>query len=49
MLEIKSSINHIRKTVGSIVYRQDQAEERISWIEDKIKEILYSDNNEKNE
>jgi hypothetical protein len=30
--------------VDSIISRQDQAEERMSETEDKIKGILYSDN-----
>jgi hypothetical protein len=44
MLEMKSSINKIN-TVESISGRQYQAEEETSWMEDKIKEILYSDKN----
>jgi hypothetical protein len=35
-LEIKSSINQIKNTVGSIMSRQDQGEEIISGIKDMI-------------
>jgi hypothetical protein len=36
--------------VDSIISRQDEIEEKLSEMQDKIEEILYSDNNkEKNE
>jgi TolA-binding protein len=43
MLEIKNSINQIKTTEDNIISRQDQAEERISKMEDKIEEILHTD------
>jgi hypothetical protein len=41
MLEMKDSINQMKSTTHGL----DQAEERISEIENKIEEILYSDSN----
>jgi TolA-binding protein len=41
MLEMKTLINHIKNTVDSIISRQDQTEERISEMADKIKELLH--------
>jgi ArsR family metal-binding transcriptional regulator len=47
---MKTSINQIKTTVNSIIRKQDQAEEIISELEDKIKEIWHTDNcKEKNE
>jgi TolA-binding protein len=48
MLEIKSSINQIRTTVDSIISGQNQAEERILHMEDKIEEISCAENNKEN-
>jgi hypothetical protein len=49
MLKMKNSINQTKNTVESITIKLGQAEEGKSGIEDKVKEILYSDNNnEKN-
>jgi hypothetical protein len=44
MLEMKNLINQIKMIEDSILSRQNQAEERISEMEDKIKEILCTDN-----
>jgi TolA-binding protein len=44
MLEMKTSINQIQTTMGSIISRQDQTEERISEMEDKIGELLHASN-----
>jgi ribosomal protein S20 len=35
-------INQVKNTVDSISSRQDKAEERISEMEDKFEEIVYS-------
>jgi hypothetical protein len=35
-----------QNTVDSIINRQDQAEDIIAGMENKVKEILCSDNNE---
>jgi hypothetical protein len=43
MLVMKTSINQIKNTVERILRGQDQAEERISEREDKIKEVLHAD------
>jgi DNA-binding ferritin-like protein len=49
MLEIKNCINQIKITMESIINRLDQAEDRVSGIEDKVEEILYSESSkEKN-
>jgi hypothetical protein len=42
---MKSSINQM-KTVKSTTHRLDRAEERISGTEDKVEEVLQSDNKE---
>jgi hypothetical protein len=49
MLEMKNLINQIlKKTVESTTNKLDQAEERISGIEDKVAEILYPDTKKEN-
>jgi hypothetical protein len=47
-LEMKTSINQIKYSVEGITNRLDQAEERITGIEDKVEELVYSDRNNKN-
>jgi TolA-binding protein len=42
MLEMKTSINQIKFTVDRIISRQDQAEEGISEMKDKIEELLHT-------
>jgi TolA-binding protein len=42
MLEMKTSTSQIQTTVDSIISRKDQTEERISEIEEKIKELLHT-------
>jgi hypothetical protein len=42
-------INQIKITVDSVISRQYQTEERISEMEDKIKEILHITTKTKNE
>jgi hypothetical protein len=50
MSEIKSLVNQIKTRVANVITRQDQEEERLLWMEDKIKEMLHSNNNKvKNE
>jgi hypothetical protein len=50
MLETKTSINQIQTTVDNIISKQDQTVERISEMEEKIKESLHAHNHkEKNE
>jgi methyl-accepting chemotaxis protein len=41
MLQTKSSINQTKNTMENISSRLNQAEERISRIENKSKDILY--------
>jgi hypothetical protein len=49
-LELKNLINQIKTTVDSTISRQDQTEERLSEVENKIEEILHTDNHkDKNE
>jgi hypothetical protein len=45
---MKTSINQIKYSVEGITNRLDQAEERITGIEDKVEELVYSDRNNKN-
>jgi hypothetical protein len=40
---MKSSINQIKGKAESIISRQDQTEERILGIKDKVKETLHLD------
>lgn len=44
---METSINQIKTAVVSIISKPDQAEERLSQMEDKIKEILHTDNDKK--
>jgi phosphoglycerate-specific signal transduction histidine kinase len=44
LLEIKNSKSQIKSTVSSIIIRQYQTKERISEIEEEIKEILHANN-----
>jgi hypothetical protein len=44
ILEVKTSINLIQTTMDSIVSRQDQTEEIILQMEDKMEEILHANN-----
>jgi TolA-binding protein len=46
ILEMKTSINQIKTTVHSLISREDQTEERISQMKDKIEEVLYINNHE---
>jgi hypothetical protein len=41
---MKTSINQIKTTVYSTINRQDQAEKRISEMEDETKGMLHQDN-----
>jgi TolA-binding protein len=41
---MKTSINQIQTTVDNIISRQDKTEERISQMEDKIEELLHTNN-----
>lgn len=43
---MKSSSNQIKDTVESSIDRLNQAEERLSGIKYKVKEILHSSTNE---
>jgi TolA-binding protein len=43
---MKTSINQIQTTMDSIISRWDQTKERISEMEDKIKELLHANNQE---
>jgi uncharacterized membrane-anchored protein len=43
----KWKAQYVKNTVDSIISRQDQEEERLSGMEDKIEEILYSYNKKK--
>jgi hypothetical protein len=47
MLEMKTSINQVQTTVGSIINKQDQTEERTSEMQDKIKEFFHANNYKK--
>jgi TolA-binding protein len=42
MIEIKTSINQVQTTRDSIISRQDQTEERISEMEDKIQDLVQA-------
>jgi hypothetical protein len=44
MSEMKTSVNQRKAIVDIIISRQDEAEERISEMENKIKEILITTN-----
>jgi hypothetical protein len=44
---METSINQIKTAVVSIISKPDQAEERLSQMEDKIKEILHTDNHKR--
>jgi hypothetical protein len=46
MLEVKTS-NTIKTTLDSIISRQDQTEEILSEIEDKIEEVLLGNYHKK--
>jgi hypothetical protein len=48
-IDTKTSISQIKITMNSIISRHDQAEERASEMEDKMEEILHTDNHKKNE
>jgi hypothetical protein len=45
MLEMKSSMDQIQTTIEITTSRQDQSEERLLGVGDKIKDILYSASN----
>lgn len=45
---MKGSINEILKHNENIANRLDQVEERLSWTEDKLEELLHSDSNKEN-
>jgi TolA-binding protein len=38
------SINQLQTTMDSVISTQDQTEERISEMEDKIEELLHTNN-----
>jgi hypothetical protein len=42
MIEMKTMINQIKLTVYHIISRQDQTGERISEMEDRIREVLQA-------
>jgi Fic family protein len=48
MLEISPPINQIKTIMDSIINKQDQTEERMSGMEDNLKEILHMDNHKQN-
>jgi hypothetical protein len=41
---MRTSINQTKTTVDTIISRQDQTEEKISEMEDKVREIMHTDN-----